>query len=326
MTTPANLTYSGLETRVLNQLRLPSSEATKVAALVNQVYRDIYDMQDWWWLVKRSVINTADDITTGTVAVTNNSTAATLSSAPAATVAGKAFFVSGNTLDSGAVYRVSTHTAGAAALTLDAAYTGATNTAIAYNIWTDSYNLPADTGKLLSVKRFGFAWPMRLIGPQAMRGIKLYSTAVGKPEVAALDDFSTTGDPTTPRQLVVHPYPDAIYRLEIHYKQQLNTELSGTTQPFIPDEFRQLIVYGALAQGFAVYRDDPTNSQMYQQLFQAALTKATQSEREYGEDLPSLAPKDEYSRFYRKGKVPRTSNADLGSFFDRWPVDYTWSR
>ena len=157
-----------------------------------------------------------------------------------------------------------------------------------------------------------------------MRSVKLYSTATGKPEIAALDDFDTTGDPTTQRQLVVHPYPDAIYRLEIHYKQQLNTELASTTQPFIPDEFRQIIIYGALAQGFAVYRDDPTNSQMYREMYLSMLTKATQSQRELGDDMPRLAVKDDYRRFYSRARTPRTSNTDLGDFFDRWPVDGVW--
>ena len=321
MATPANLTYSGIETRVLNQLRLPTSEATKIAAIVNQVYRDVYSMQDWWWLVKRSTIATADDITTGTASVTNNSTSVTMSSAPTPSTVGRMFYVPGNTLDSGAVFRISTHTAATTAVTLDAVYTGATNTAAGYNIWQDAYDLPADLGKLLSVKRYGYTWPLRLIGPQEMRSIKTYSTTTGKPDIAALDDFDTTGDPTTQRQLVVHPYPDAIYRLEIHYKQQLNTELASTTQPFIPDEFRQIITYGALAQGFAVYRDDPTNSQMYQGMYESMLTKATKSHQEYGEDLPRISVRDDYSRFYRKGGAPRASNTDLGSFFDRWPID-----
>lgn len=321
MATPANLTYANIETRVLNQLRLPTSENTKIAAIINQVYRDIYTAHDWWWLVKRSIITTSDDITTGTINVTNNSTTVTFSSAPTPSIAGRVLYVSGNTRDSGAVYRISTHVAGATAAALDAVYTGANDTAAGYNVWHDSYDLPADTGKLFSVKRFGYAWPLRLIGPQEMRTIKLYSTSVGKPEIASLDDFDTTGDPTTQRQLVVHPYPDNLYRMELHYKQQLNTELSSTTQPFIPDEFRQLIIYGALAQGFAVYRDDPTNSQMYQGFYQAALTKATQTHREYGEDYPRFSVRDDYSRFYRRGQRPRAATADLGEFFDRWPVD-----
>src|SRR2546425_13106606 len=87
MTTPAGLTYSQIETRVMNALRIPTSNATeqtKVQALINEVYRDIYVKSDFWFFLKRGAVNTAAKYVTGTANVANLSTAGTLSSAPAA--------------------------------------------------------------------------------------------------------------------------------------------------------------------------------------------------------------------------------------------------
>src|SRR2546425_6531767 len=158
MTTPAGLTYAQIETRVLNSLRIPTSNATeqtKVQALINEVYRDIWVKQDWWWALKRGVVNTAAKYVTGTANVANLSTAVTLSSAPAAglgSFVGRVFMVIGDTVDNNAVYRIATHAAGGAALTLDAAFTGATNTAASFRIYQDTLSLPGDVGKLVKVK------------------------------------------------------------------------------------------------------------------------------------------------------------------------------
>src|SRR5206468_2340261 len=139
-------------TRVMNQLRIPTTNATeqtKIAAVINEVYRDIYAKEDWWFLIKRSVINTVAKINTGTVSVINSNTAITFSSAPAISVVGYILMPTGDSNDSMATYRIATHTAGAAAATLDAAYTGSTSTTMAYNLYKDSYSLPSDYGKLL---------------------------------------------------------------------------------------------------------------------------------------------------------------------------------
>lgn len=317
----ATLTYTDIQTRVMNKLRIPTSnttEATKVAAMINEVYRTIAAKQDWWWLVKRTVINTSDDVSTGTVSVTNNSTAITFSSAPATSVAGFVLLVPGNTLDSGAVYRIATHTAAATAATLDAAYTGATNTAIAYNVYRDQYDLPSDFGKPLWIKRFGYPYPLENIGPEEMAGIKLYSTAAGKPEIYTVDDFSTTGDPTTVRQLIVHPYPDAIFRLEAKYKQTLNTELSGTTRPLIPDDYVNVLIYGALGEGFPVFLNDLERGLYFQGLFVDTLNLMSAAQKERTGDNPQIVPHDTYRQYYETRRHVDPATADLGSYFDRW--------
>mgnify|MGYP001605041209 CR=1 FL=1 len=320
MTTPANLTIDQITTRVMNQLRLPTSnttEQTKVLALINEVYRDLYVKFDWWFLLKRTVVNTVAKISTGPVSVTLGSTALTFSDATGV-VTHYSFLTPGGSPDFGAVYIVAS-TGASTAQTLDAAYTNATSTEAAYRLYQDRIALPADTGKVLWVKRFGERIPLRKVGPEEMDGIKIIDTSEGKPEMWTVSDFLTSGGPTTQRLLIVHPYPKDAYRLEIKYKQQLNTEmaLSASTQPFLPDEYRQILVYGALARGYPIFLNDTERGTYYQSLFNDLLALMQASHREYASDDPRITIQDRY-RHQPRGRRAATT---LGSWFDRLPYD-----
>lgn len=320
----ANLTFTDIQTRVQNSLRLPTSnttEATKIAHLINDVYRDIYIKQDWWFLEKRTVLNTVIPYDTGTLTLTNGSTGGTFGTAPGAglgSFAGRVLIVTGNTTDPGAVYRFATHTAGAGAFVLDAAYTGPDTTDAAFRVYTDRYSMPTDTGKLLRTRNWGAGAPAKIIAPVEMNTLKSWDQATGAPTALCVQDFATTGDPTTARQVEIYPYPDATYRIELTYKQQLNTELSGTTQPLIPDEYRQLLVYGALSRGYPIFLADSERGQVYTALFNDLFNLMAAAHREYNQDRPQIQPADTW----RRSQSPRRrGRVSLGSYFDRWPTE-----
>ena len=334
MTTPANLTYTDILTRISNTLRIPTTnttETTKIGAILNAVYRDICAKKDWWWLEKRTVVTTLPNLIAGaanvfsvtapvSATVTINSTAVTFLTAITQSVAGFLFLVPGGSLDALAAYRVESHVAGTAAAVLDSIYTNATSTNASFQLYKDTYSLPADCGKLLYVKRYGERMPVRLIGKNAMAEIKINDTTTGKPEVATVLEFATIGDPTTARQLVVHPYPDKAYRLEILYKQSLNTELATTVQPFIPDDYRELLTYGALARGYPIFMNDVERGKYFQQLFNDLLALMSAQQTEYASDHSAVAPDDSYRRSdWSRSK--RASSYTLGSLFDRFPSD-----
>jgi hypothetical protein len=319
MTVPANLTYSAVETRVMNSLRLATTNTTeqaKVQNLINEVYRDIAAKADWWWLLKRAVINTVAKITAGTVDVTKGSTSITFSIATGTDVSGYVFIISGSTDDSDAVYRIATNPAGGTAATLDAAYTGATNTAASYSLYKDAYSLPTDTGKVINVKRYGYLLPLQRVGIEDLSVLKLTDQSENKPQLYSVFDTATTGDPTTARLLQVHPYPDKAYRLEVFYKQNLNTELTGTARPLIPDDYSQILVYGSLARGYAIFLADTDRSQFFQGLFNDVMALMVAQQKEYAHDNAGVAPRDGYRRATSRR---RSGNVTLGSLFDRWP-------
>ena len=321
----AALTYADIETRVANQLRIPTSDTTqmtRIQAIINEVYRDVVARYPgWYWLRKRAVVNTATAFSSGTASVTPGVTTVTLTIAPSSgfgSFVNRVFTVPGNAEDPNAVYRIATHTAGLATLLLDAGYTGATDSAAAYHIYQDAYDLATDCNRVLHVKRFGLRNAVTMIGPMEMAGLKESDTSEGAPRVATVSEFDTSGDPTTARQLVVHPYPDTPYRMEIFYTQSPNTELSGTTRPLIPDDFVQVLIYGALARGFPIFLNDTERGASHEALFTGMLGLMVSNQRQQ-EDNPGVAPRDNYRGFYRRGQRISAANADLGSAFDRWP-------
>ena len=318
----ASLTYADIETRVMNALRIPTSnttEATKIAATINEIYRDIGAKFDWWWLKKRSIINTEADLTTGTISVTQDNTAVTFSDGPAETVAGRVLIVDDQDTDSGAIYRISTHVAASTSAVLDGEYTGTTDTSSTFKVYKDTYDLPTDTAKLLHVKRYGYPWPMEQIDVIDMLDLKGWDTSEGSPQLYCVLDFDTTGDPTTQRQLIIHPYPDEIYRMELSYKRTLNTELSSTTRPLIPDDYVQILVYGALAIGYPIYLNDVMRGQLFDAKFKELLALMTAVQRER-EGNPRIEVQDQHRSFYSSKRRVSPATADMGSYFDRWPV------
>src|SRR3990167_5425911 len=328
MTTPANMTLNDILTRCANWLRIPTSNTTetaKIQYMINSVYRDLSAKQDWWWLLKRSVINTAPKVAITSATVTNDSTAASSlvvasGSTLANSLAGYVLLAPGNAQDPSAVYRVSTHTAAATSLTLDAAFTGESSTTAALNIYKDAYALPADCGKLLQVKAYGRDLLPRRDGIESLGNLRVNSTRTGRPEVYSLFDFATTGDPTTQRLLQVYPSPDVTYRLELYYKQNLNTELSTTTRPFIPDDFVQVLEYGTLARAFPIVLNDLDRGKYYQSLFNDVLALMAAQQREYASDHAQMAPDDTYRSGRRSRR--RTGAYTLGSLFDRYPAEW----
>ena len=318
----ATLTYTDLQTRCANELRLPttnSTEMTKLGYIINLVYRDIGSRySNWWWLRKHAVVNTVAKIETGTLAATKGDTTITFSSGPTATAAGKVIIVTGNVSDASAVYRILTHTAAATTATLDAAYTGTTVTASAYKLYQDRYDVATDTKAIREIRRYGRVEPLRLVGPEVIDEIKIVDSSEGTPMVAALRDYATTGDHTSARQLIVHPYPDDTYRLDIEYIQTLNTEVSGTTRFQIPDEYAQVLIYGTLSRAYPVMLSDTTRGLYYAGLFNSAMDQMVADARQR-EGYPTTVPQDTYRRFYHRDR--RRGHATLRSQFGRWPAD-----
>ena len=151
-----------------------------------------------------------------------------------------------------------------------------------------------------------------------MLTMKGRSTMEGKPQAYSVFDYACVGDPTSQRLLQIHPYPDDTYRLEVFYKQNLNTELSGTTRPFIPDDYSQVLIYGTLARAYPVFMNDVERGKYYGELFNDVLALMAAQQKEYAHDQPGLAPENDYRRNRRRP----SAGVSMGSYFDRWPSEF----
>jgi hypothetical protein len=319
----ANLDSATILDRILNSLRIPTTDTTRserVADLMNDVYRDIGVRFNWMWLDLRTVVNTTAKYDTGTLAVTKGSTAITFSSAPTGlgSFAGRTLLVPGANDDWNATYRLETHVANAAGAVLDAAYTGETDAAATFRIYADRIALPADVGHIKHLQRYGFSEPMRRLGPEDMSRIKAFDQREGKPDVFATYQWANNGTPVDGLELVIHPYPDLAYRLELLYRQTLNTEVGGTEHFLIPDDYSQLLRYGTLARAYPIVMNDIERGGYYQTLFNDLLNVNVAEDRAK-QDPPRLEVVDQYRQFYRGRRRLRRGGIDWGAAFDRLP-------
>jgi hypothetical protein len=314
------LTTTQCMTRVMNALRLPdtpsSEQYARVLALMNIVYRDIMGKYVWKWLEKRETFNTVAKYTSGTIDLTADSTFATLSAPSSVSLVGRKLTSPTSATDSNAVYRISTHAAGTSEIQFEGAYTGASQASVSFNIYKDEYPLATDSARVLFMSRFGWQTRFNIIRAEDMMIIKQSDVGEGQPMAAAIMDHVTTGDPTTQRTVMLHPYPDAAYRIETRYKQGGNAELSGSARPLIPDEWINVLIYGTLSRGYSIFHNDAQNSATYTALFNDVLNLMVAQQREY-EGLPQYVPKDVHRRFYSRSRRMTPGEGDMGRFFDQ---------
>lgn len=315
-------TFSTIYTAVANRARIPTDDSTRltrIKQLINDKYRDICLQEDWYWLIKRFVVNTASAFDHGTITMVTGSANFTLSNVATAlgSFVNRKLHIPSGTPDTLATYRIATHVASEATGVLDAAFTSTSTTGATFKIWQDEYDLPTDFLSLVDLERWGFELPARPIGPRDMLLLKGRDTTEGRPQRYTVLDFDTTGDPTTQRQLVVHPYPDHLYRIEVSYRRQATSLVSDEDQPAMPEEFRHVLTEGALADVYTVMLNDESRGNTYQQRYEQGVARMAAQHREVTGQKSGIAPKDQY-RGHFKGRRISPGTMDLGSWFDRW--------
>jgi hypothetical protein len=308
---------------IMNELRIPVSnlsERTKITNVVSGVYGDICAKTSWWWLQQNTVQNTTPKITAGTISVTENSSTVTFSTVPQqfsvnVSVAGFVITFPGNSVDSQSVFRIDTHTAGLTTATLDAPYTGSTDTAAAYRVYQTGYTLPQVASKVLFVKRYGRAEPLEKIGIEDLSFLQMNRQQEGKPQVWSVFDFATPNLPSSRRLLQIWPYPDQAYRMEIWYKHMHQDDITSDLD--LPKDYQHVLLYGGLARCYAIFLNDLDRSSFFQNLFNDVMALMTSQQREYASDAPGIKTD---MRGYRSGNVRgRWPGRSLGSYFDILP-------
>lgn len=192
------------------------------------------------------IVNFEAPISAGTVSVTLGSTSITLSSAPASSVAGYYFRVTGDS----EVYRISAHTGGAGGATLDGAYVNANNAAASYEIFKLRYDFGTDVLAPIS--------PIRVFASQrwadGMRQIYL----IERSEMDAMYPLAFIEKEFPTRAAVVYQtdgsltlqfnrYPTEAERMEMDYVAvPADLDLVGSN-PVLPRQHRVVIAEWALA-------------------------------------------------------------------------------
>jgi hypothetical protein len=221
---------------------------TQADAYMNRAYQAIWNGgselnpnidETWWWLRNATpgILTLNPVVDTGTASVTNNSTSVTLSTGLTPDGDNRMFMV---TDGNGDIQRISAHTAGQTGLTLDAVYTGTTDTAAPYKIFQHKYSLATDVMSILSPMRVYQNSRVEVIGMEVASLEAQYPLAnitSGIPQA-----FAMSGK----QEIQISHYGGIsstdLIRLDYDYLV-LPDDLtdSGSEEPLIPLEYRRIL-------------------------------------------------------------------------------------
>jgi len=202
------------------------------------IYAHVVDLPitDFWWARKTppGIVTTEALIETGTVTVTEGSTTATFSSAPAASVAG--FRLEVARLPT--VPRVLSHTAGSTTATLDAAWPEDTQTAASYVLFRSDYSLPLDFLRFAGAPYLHSRYrdPIPVSERENLDASYPWGSFARQPPTAAAL--------VQPQVIQVNSYDTRGYRLEFDYIFLPDDLASGGT-PILPRHHRAVLAVGA---------------------------------------------------------------------------------
>lgn len=213
---------------------------------LDEAYQDICDRHPWLWLRKNppGVLATVAPITTGTVAVTNASTAITFSSAPTPSV--KAYKIAFTGFQEW--YRIATHAAGATAATLDTAFNGTTNTAVGYTLYQDEFDLATDLRHLVGMFVTETGKRIEQKTTEYLRSNYWTSVrSVWPPRYFAR---------LTEQRIRFEGYPDRARRIEYEYTFIPSDPSGASVTIDMPADYRRVVPYGALFRLYLDKNDD----------------------------------------------------------------------
>lgn len=249
----------------------PATETTKRRAIlqfINNRYQDVCLGRHWRWFKASYDFMLEAPYSTGTVstvqgddAVTGLSTAWSAVNAPIKGI----FFLGGSSV----VYHVST-LASATSLTLETDFAEDDVTDGGYTIAKNQYVLPAETDNILSFV-VNSNLQLRPLGVNDFRQMQATNPiAMGQPIYFCPIRRDTDDDQV---YIEVWPAPDKKYQCQIDYTVRIaRLNDSITCYPIIPDRYRAVLFYGALAEFYGFMRD-PVNREKAETDYQRFLTK-----------------------------------------------------
>lgn len=182
-------TFADIVAAVQEEVKVQSSDTTSITRIkrnVNLAYADFMSREKWKWARAKASVLLPAKLDSGTVAVTNDSTTMTLSSAPTRSRKGELIRIDGWP----EVYRIAQHTAASATLTLETPYTGTTDTSVSYTIWNDRVALPAECAEIVEAYHNHYSEPMQGVGLKEYRRLILANPyAEGAPLWYSVSDY-----------------------------------------------------------------------------------------------------------------------------------------
>lgn len=231
-----------------------SADNTLLGRWLNTSQRIIAGAADWPFLRATNplIIQTVADISTGTVTVAAGATSATLSSAPAASVAGSYIqFASSDDW-----YEITAHTAATTGLTISPAAISA-NTTATYTIRKFYYSLSSAVDRILSIRQATTPFQLNEMSRDSFLKFKPDPDTTGTPKL-----FSYAGlDSSSVPQVTLWPTPDAVINLQVDYIQVMTDLSADSDVSIIPQKWHtSTMIEGGKWQAFDYLDDDRDTS------------------------------------------------------------------
>ena len=332
-TTSQLTTFSDLFVDLENRVRVQTGVTATQDIAKRFINIALHDMhlgvaENYPWAERRAVLNTHDDYTTGTLAVTRGDTALTGTSTEwntnddfgvANVRAGGKIRIDG----AEEVYEIASVSSNTAAV-LTSDMVQATVTAATYSYFEDEYALETDFLRPVDQQRFtSGGLSIDLISRTEFRRRYPQNEVPGRPVVGTLIDL-TFGSNTTPvRRLKLHPPPDDYYQIHYAYvTANLAVSSAGVEQanlsadadePIVPLRYRHAILFHALAHYYRDRKDDQ-RSQDAANEYTKIMLRVT-GDIEIGGARPQIRPR--ISQYMRRAKRPWSGGRgrfDLGNF------------
>lgn len=330
-------TLTELRTDILERLRQITGVAATNTIVDRYINTAVFDMHLdrghlFPWSVRRDVIQTHPDYSTGTITLNRNATAVTGASTTWATanawgqnnarVGGKLRAGSNNEVYN--VTAVGTDTS----LTIGSIFTGSADlSAAGYLYFEDEYALASNFLRPVNLRVFSEAREIRLIGPQEFYLRYPRNDVVGKPKYATIIELGPSGNTTARPRVIFGPAPTDAETIPYRYvTNQLWVSSAGTAktyadtttdEPIIYPMYRQAIVWFALWHWWRDRRDDE-RARDAKAAYDEFMLRMTGSLLGAEQDRPRLVPWQVPSvvtgRFLRR-------RFDVNNLFDqmRWP-------
>jgi hypothetical protein len=287
----------------------PSTETTKRRAIlqfVNNRYQDICMGTHWRWLKAAYDFNLDAPYDTGTISLTlgSESVVGVGTSWTAQNVQPKDVLLLQSIRQ---VYHVSERTS-ATALTLETQFASDENLSDAdYVMGRNQYELPSSTDHLISFIIDSSA-KMIPLGVQDFRRLQSVDpTRTGTPQYYSLVRRDTDDDSV---YVEVYPTPDRAYQCHIDYTVRIAyLEDETTCYPIIPDRYRSVLYYGALAEFYSFLRD-PSGSSLAENQYRAFLAQMRNDTQQTDDRFVVVNERNYRNRIGRIGRTKGTTTIE----------------
>lgn len=188
-------TFEDLYNAVAEELKVQTTDTVSMNRIkrdINAIYMDeVLPFDNWYWAKKKSKRIAKKHINTGSVTVTNESPAVTLSAAPSVSYKGMLFATDSYS----EIYTIKAHAANSTSITLDSPFQGTSAAGISYKVFEDGIALPVDSDEVSEVYHDHGTEPLYALSNLQFTEVMLASPRrEGRPGYYTVEEYS---DPVT---------------------------------------------------------------------------------------------------------------------------------